>query len=349
MKRVSLADVATELKVSKTLVSLVLNGKGDKHGISKQTQAKVILKAKELNYFPNHMARGLRIGKSGTIGLIVANIANPFYAMLARHLEDEAHKAGFNLIICSSDEKEEKEIRLLKMLRDRQVDGIIISSTLQDPQPLQELITLGYAVVLIDRDLQSPGAPSVLVDNHLGAYELTRHLIGQGHRNIGHLSISPRHLSTLRNRENGYRMAMKDAALNIHEGWVREVPYDDIGISVDDLLPLMFNHEPGITALFTANNLLAVAALDTVRKLGLHIPEDLAICSFDDIDLFRFCDPPVTACAQPADMIAYEAVRLITTMISQRLSPVIHTSVLLNTVMHVRASSTRYSPKVNHS
>lgn len=341
MKRVSLSDVAKQLNVSKTLVSLVLNGKGDDHGISKLTQNKVIEKATEMKYSPNQMARGLRLGKSGTIGLIVADIANPFYSKIARQIEDETNKLGYNLIICSSDEKDEKEIRLLRMLRDRQVDGLIVSSTLKRHSPFLDLKKLNYPVVMIDRDLPKAEVPTVLVDNYKGAYGMTNHLIESGHKRIAYLSISPSYLSTIRDRVKGYKHALKDRGIRIQPGWVVEVPFDNVTEAVKEALPLLLGQHRKVTALFTANNNLAVAALDAIRQMGLRVPSDLAICSFDDIDLFRFCDPPVTACAQPADQIAHEAVELLMRMISKTL-PINHPEyVILDTQLNIRPSSAR--------
>lgn len=345
MKRISLADLSARLNVSKTLVSLVLNHKGDKHGISKKTQARVFALAEELNYFPNQMARGLRLGKSGTIGLIVADIANPFYAMIARYLEDEVNKLGYNLIICSSDEKDEKEIKLIKMLRDRQVDGLIVSSTLKKASPLMELKSLNYPIILIDRDIPKLQVPSVLVDNHKGAYEMTKHLIDSGHRRIGYLSITPGYLTTIQNRLQGYRDAMKEAGIRVQKGWVMEVPFDQVSESVEGVLPAIISQQKNITALFTANNNLAVAALDTIRRHNISIPEQLAICSFDDIDLFRLFEPPITACAQPAREIASSAVQLLIRTIKDpsRLLPV--ENIVLETSMNIRRSTLNGNPK----
>jgi LacI family transcriptional regulator len=347
MKRVSLADLSAELHVSKTLISLVLNNKGDEHGISKTTQAKVIAKAAEMNYFPNQMARGLRIGKSGTIGLIVADIANPFYAVIARYIEDEVNKQGYNLIICSSDEKDEKEYRLLKMLRDRQVDGLIVSSTLRKPNALLELKKLGYPIVLIDRDLPKLGVPTVLVDNYKGAYELTSHLISQGHKRIAHVSLSPNYLSTIRDRVTGYRDAMKDAGIRISTKFIINVPFDDVSVAVERVLPEAIKQPGGATAIFTANNNLAIAVMGTLKNHGYRIPDDIALGSFDDVDLFRLSDPPITACAQPSRDIATESVRLLSKMIDQKGVVDGIENVILDTMLNVRLSTGNGGVKVD--
>jgi len=139
LKKSSLSDIAKSLNVSPALVSIVLNNRGDEKGISLQTQKKVIEKARELRYKPNMLARGLRLGESKTIGLIVADISNVFYSKIAKSIEMIAAAHGYNLIFCSSDEDPEKEIALIEMLRERQVDGIIVSTSQQESRKKREI------------------------------------------------------------------------------------------------------------------------------------------------------------------------------------------------------------------
>lgn len=338
MKRISLNDLSAELKVSKSTISLVLNNKGDKHGISKATQARVKAKAEEMCYFPNQFARSLRSGQSKTIGLVVADIANPFYATIARYIEDEAAKLGYNLIICSSDEKDENEHRLLHMLRDRRVDGLIISSTLRKPTKLLELKKLNYPIVLIDREMPKLDVPSVVVNNFKGAYEMTRHLIEMNHKKIAYLSISPNYLSTIRDRIKGYRAAMHEAGIKVNSSWIINIPFDDVKNSVNNLLPALFEQSENFTALFTANNNLAVAALETLNKRKIKIPQDIAMCSFDDIDLFRIINPAITACAQPGKEIAERSVKILQNLIENNGNQIVE-NVVLETTLNIRKST----------
>ncbi len=339
MKRVSLADLSKQLKVSKTLISLVLNGKGDQYGISKLTQARVISKADEMGYQPNQLARGLRLGRSGSIGLIVADIANPFYSFIARHIEDEVTKLGYNLIICSSDENEQKETRLLRMLRDKQTDGVIVSSTLRRPNALKDLKKYDCPVVLIDRSVPKTDIPAVLVDNFRGSYEMTQHLIGQGHKRIGYISISPSHISTIRERLKGFKSALKDSGIRPVPERIIEIPFNRVKETADNIIPELVIKNGGVTALVTANNNLAVAVLGALRQSALNVPNDIAICSFDDIAIFRLCDPPVTACSQPSEEIASESVKLIMKLINKEL-PLDHCeNIILDTSLQIRGSS----------
>jgi len=314
-KKVSLSDIAKALGVSRTLVSMVLNDQGDLHGISPITQTKVKAKAKELNYKPNSIARGLRTGKTNTIGLIVTDISNSFYAKIARRIEDKASKMGYNLMFCSSDERVEREEELIQMLRGRQVDGLILATTFQDKKVLNDLLAEGYPFVLIDRHIPELEASCVVVDNYTSSKKAVQHLLDNGHQEIGLLTISPSHLSTIRDRERGYKDALSDNAVSLHKTNVCEIPFDDIHNKVGEELKRLLTKSNPITALYAVNNSIAKACLEHLAKMNLSIPKDVALLSYDDIDVFKFCSPPVSAVAQPINEIGDQAVALLLDMI----------------------------------
>ncbi len=311
MKKTSLNDIAKTLNVSKALVSFVLNGQGDKKGIKAETQRKVLEKAKELNYKPNQIARGLRLGTSNTIGLIVADISNKFYAKIAKQVEVVASRNNYNLIFCSSDENEEKEIELIDMLRERLVDGIIISTTQKDSKVFSQLSKEKYPFVLIDRKLNRLSANYVGVDNYSGAYEATEHLIMNKYQKIGLLKISPEGLSTIREREQGYRDALKNNGLRINNKLIRTINFSDIRNSVGEVLRELIEPPHKIDAIFSVNNNITVACMEFLNEMNIRIPHDIAIVSFDDIDLFRFSYPAITAVAQPLEQIGTIAVNIL--------------------------------------
>jgi len=203
LKKVSLNDIAKSLSVSKALVSFVLNGQGEEKGISSKTQERVRAKAKDLNYKPNFIARGLRLGKSHTIGLIVADISNKFYAKIAKRIEEVAAENNYHLIICSSDEDPVKELGLIEMLRERQVDGLIISTTQKDTTIFKQLKKEAFPFVLIDRNLPQLQTNYVGVENIKGAYLATQKLLTNNYQKIALLKISPFYLSTIKEREVG--------------------------------------------------------------------------------------------------------------------------------------------------
>ena len=306
--------------MSKALVSFVLNGQGGQKGISSKTQKKVLAKAKELNYKPNHIARGLRLGKSQTIGLIVADISNKFYAKIAKQVEQVASKHNYNLIICNSDENPEKEVELIDMLKERRVDGIIISTTQKDTAVFAQMKKEKYPFVLIDRNLPRLSTNFVGVDNYTGAFEATGHLIRNGYQKIGLLKISPSWLSTIKDREMGYRNAIKQNGMRVNTKLIRTIDFTDIRQTVRTVLRELIQPPYKIDALFSVNNNITVACMEYLNEIGLRIPQDIAIVSFDDIDLFRFSYPTITAIAQPVEEIGKVAVTILLDEISSKIA-----------------------------
>lgn len=312
MKRASLKDIAEALNVSKTLVSLVLNNKANEWGISEETQKKVKKKAEELNYYPNQMARGLRTGKSNIIGLVVADISNPFYAKISRTIEYEVANLGYQLLVCSSDEVEEKEVKLIELLRDRQrVEGIIVATTQQNSEQFNQLKKQQYPLVFIDRKLDGFPSSYVGVDNNKGAYQMVEHLVKHGIKKIGMLNISPSHLSTLNERVEGYKEALKKNGIKFNADWLQSVSYNDISNTTSEAVKRLLSPQVGVDAIFTVNNYVAVHCLQAVHKMKKRIPEDVAVVCFDDLDAFNFSHPPLTTVAQPVEDIGAESVKLL--------------------------------------
>lgn len=318
MKKTSLADIAKALSVSKALVSIVLNGKGNDHGINEDTQKRVIAKAKELNYKPNAIARGLRTGKSNTLGLIVADISNVFYAKICRAIEEKAWERGYHIMISSTEEKPERESDLIRVFRERQVDGLILSTTQMDHKAILQMKKEKFPFVLIDRQLPNEDTNYVLVDNLGGAFEVTEHLINLGFKRIGQLTISPAHLSTLRDRTQGYKDALVKHGMKVEDSLIREVPFDDVREGVRRELKELASPPNSVDAVFVANNNLAINALICLKEMELRIPQDVAMVVFDDIDMFRFVHPPITAVAQPIEEIGYRALDMLLDKINKK-------------------------------
>ncbi len=322
MKRISLSDIALECKVSKTLVSMVLNGRGDAYGISKETQERVYQMAEKYNYKPNQIARGLRLGRSNTIGLVVSDIANPFYAKIARGVEDYASKAGYNLIICSTDENVEKEMALLRMLKERQVDGLLISTTFSSSREILSLMKDNVPFVLIDRYFPHTDTNYVVIDNYKGGYEATEHLIKLGYTRIAHMTLTPSHITSLKERKRGYVDALKKYNIRINKKFLCQIPYGDIKRHVYKEVRELLSSPNNVQAIFLANNNITLAFLECVSELKLRIPHEIAAVSFDDIELFRVYYPQITAVAQPIDEICRESVRVLLDEIKNRENPV---------------------------
>ncbi len=311
-KRVSLNDIAESLGVSRALVSLVLNGKDAEQGISAETKRKVLAKAQELSYKPNHFARGLRLGKSFTIGLIVSDIANGFYSRIARNIEDLAEEHGYNLITCSTDEDIDREQRLIKLLRSKQVDGLIVSSSQDNPSEFNRLIAEGFPIVLIDRNFEGLEAPCVVVQNREGAQKAAEHFIEQGFKTSLVLAIEPTHIYTISQRCKGFIEAMAEKS---NMTVVEQIPFEGYAVGVENVIERYIKNKEFPDCIFALNNNIATACLQALRKYNISIPTDVGLVCFDDVPYFEFMHPSITAIYQPVDEISAKAFELLMGMI----------------------------------
>ena len=337
MKKPLLKDIAGQLNVSKTLVSLVLNNRGDENGISVVTQKKVKDLAKKLNYSPNQMARSLRLGTSKTIGLIVADISNVFYAAISRNIEDEAAKHGYNVMFMSSLEDPINEKKMIRLLLDKGMDGLIISTSFKDKEDIHQLREGNVPFVLIDRYLPGVKTNCVLVDNYQGAFEMTEHLISLGLNRIALLKISPSHISTMIGRTEGYKGALRKNGIAVSNKLIRVIPHDSIYESMRSVIKeLVF--ERNIQAIFFLNNNLAKAGLEVLNGFNLRVPQDISIASFDDIDLFRFSYPTITSIKQPLEEIGRHAFQVLVKEIKSKDKSIEKQQVVLPVKLIVRNS-----------
>ncbi len=339
-EKISLKHISDSLNVSKTLVSMVLNNKGDENGISKETQKRVFAKAKELNYKPNLMARALRMGRSFTIGLVVSDISNPFYSRLARFMEDEAASRGYSLLIGSTDENPEKEQNLIKMLINRQVDGLIISTSQSNPSNLLLLSDQKIPHLFIDRNFDGVDASSVTVDNYDGAFKAVEHLIYQGYKRIAAFAVTPVYVSSIRQRIDGFISAVKTYTNQDANELLVEVDYQDVVRNTRKKIFELLNSSEPIDAIFAVNNKVALACLEALTELGVAIPKDVAIICFDDLDVFKLTTPQISCVSQPIEQISRSAIDLLITELDAQFAPV-HRNLLLSPELIVRNSTTK--------
>ncbi len=338
-KKVSLADIAKSLGVSKTLVSLVINNKADAHGISRETQKKVKDKIREMDYHPNVLARGFRMGKTNTIGLIVSDISNRFYSRIARKIEDYAWSYGFNVVICSTDEVIEKEKEQIYFLRDRQVEGMIVSTSQDNCSFFNDMFASGMPHVLIDRVFSGMKSPNVSVDNFGGARMAARHLLNQGVKKFALITISPDHISTINERIKGFEQTLSESGLTIPSKWMIRAPFDQMDVSVKTNLQKLFQEDDMPEAIFTLNNNLTAICLKYLTDLKVKIPQQVAIIGFDDSIYFNFTRPTISAIEQPIDLISEKAFDLLLKQIQNKpIPPDIH-SVQLPVDIIIRESS----------
>lgn len=320
IKKTLLEDIAKELNVSKTLVSMVINGKGDTYGISKKTQEKVLAKAGEMKYTPNVFARALRTGKSNLIGLLVADIANPFYSHIAKHVEKALAEKGYNLMICSTDENPEREEKLIQLFAEQHIiDGLIIATTSTTGDVFKKDRLKNFPIVFIDRYLPDIDSNYVVANNYQGSFELTDLLIHKGCKNILALNITPSHISSLTERVKGYKDALSKYNIPFKKENLVEISFNSIQKEVREKLLEVLKQPNKIDAIYALNNNIATACLNVFNELALDIKkEGIYFASFDDISLFDFVKPSVISVAQPLEQIGSESARLILDLIDEK-------------------------------
>ncbi|RCR70946.1 LacI family DNA-binding transcriptional regulator [Larkinella punicea] len=309
-KKVSLKDIAEKAQVSTALVSYVLNGKEKESRVGHEIAVKIKQIAKELNYQPNYLAKSLRSGKTQTIGLIIADISNPFFANIARIVEDEAKKNGYTVIIGSSDEKAEKSWDLITVFLNRQVDGFIIVSSENSEEQIQYLIEKNVAFVLLDRHFPTIPTHFVSLNSYKAAFDAGVHLIQGGYKNIGLIAYKS-NLFHMQERIRGYRESLAENGIVFHPAWLKEVGFDtideEIKIGIDEMLASAFP----VDALIFATYRLAVTGLKYINALGLKVPDDLAIVSFGQAEVFDLYYCPITYVLQPMEELGKTAVEIL--------------------------------------
>jgi LacI family transcriptional regulator len=296
----NIKDLADKLGVSVTTVSRVLNGKSQKFRISQQTSQKVLEAARKYHYSPNRIARGLKLEKTETIGLIIPDIANPYFGSIAKTIEVEAHKNGYSIILCDSLDDEVTEAELLQLLAGRKVDGIIIAPTGKSSTHVKEISQQGIPVMVIDRYFSDTELPFVTTDNQLGALLATEHFIEMGHRKIACIQ-GINGISANSERVTGFRDALQKHEIPLNESLILGNDFGEENgyIQTKKLLDL-----PGRpTAIFALSNLISIGALRALKEAGLIVPDDISIVSFDEQPYSAFLACPMTTVEQPREEI----------------------------------------------
>jgi LacI family transcriptional regulator len=309
MKRVSLKDIARIAGVSPSTVSFVLNGKAKQMRISETLATKIIEVAKKEGYHPNPVAVSLRTGKSQILGLIVETISGNFFASLSRIIEEEAARYGYKVVYTSTENNHQKGKELIGMLSQRQVDGYIITPTPGMEQDIKELIADNKPVVLMDSYFPGIDVPHVLVNNYEGVMNGMDHLIEKGYRRIGFVTVNL-DLVQMEERLKAYRESMHKEGLST-DNLVLTLKYEEekeLGIQQ---ITSFIQNTPDLEAVFFATNYLGLLGLESIHRLGIKLPDDLAMICFDDHDVFRLYPPGITCIRQPAEEIAKTALELL--------------------------------------
>jgi LacI family transcriptional regulator len=297
-------DVAKAANVSIATVSHVINGT---RFVSAERVERVHNAMRELGYTPDATARSLRIGRTDTIGLVVPDNSNPFFASLARWIEEAGFESGYTTVLANSNERPDREHRYVSTLVSKRVDGLILSPSRGDHSTLTRLLqNANIPVVVVDRDAALPNADVVLYDNEGGSIEATRYLLELGHTRIGCVA-GPSDASSATERANGFRKAIADAGLP--EQPVVEGDFHFVGGR--EATARLLDRGTDVTALFAANDLMAAGAIRELHSRGMRVPEDISVMGFDDAPLAEMVFPALTTMRQPLQDMAHAAVSLL--------------------------------------
>ncbi len=333
----TITDVARVAGVSITTVSHVINGT---RFVRDELKDRVLNAMRELNYRPNTLARGLRKGQTKTIGLIVPDNSNLFFAEIARFIEDVGYNNGYSVILCNSDNNLEKQRTYIEALVAKHVDGIVFISAGDSGEDLKVLIDAGIPIVVADREVSQTLADVVLVDNEHGGYIATKYLIDLGHQHIACIE-GPSDLTPSAQRVLGYRRALSEIGLPIEA---------DYSVSGDFRIPsgeaamaklLALPRPP--SAVFVCNDMMAIGAIRAARDRGLSIPEAISIVGFDDIPLAPATFPALTTVAQPKMEIARVATELLIQRMQDQTPNVERQCIVLEPELVLRDSCRKWS------
>jgi len=335
-KRVSIKDIAKQLNISITTVSFVINGKAREKNISEALTKKVLDLVAELNYQPNALATSLRTGKTKIIGFLVDDISEPFFSGIARHIDEIASNLGYKILFSSTRNNTEKAIELLQIFEDRHVDGYIMALPEGLEEEVKKLIQTDAPVVLFDRYVQDVKTDYVIIDNKKSTFDATEHLINNGYKNIAFVTIDTQQLQMV-DRLVGYETAIEKHKL---PAVVKKIKYTSSEDSIQEMISF-FKAENQLDAVVFAANYICLDGLRTFRKSGIRIHKDLAVVSFDDFEILEFCEPPVTAIAQPLEAIAENIMKVLLNKLKKAGQNIGNTQISLPTVLNVRPSSAK--------
>jgi LacI family transcriptional regulator len=321
MKKMSIKAVAETLKISTATVSYILNGKAKEKRISEELTKRVLAYVEENNFKPNHLAKSLRTGKTNVIGLIVEDIADPFFASVAGNIETIAYENGYKIIYSSTKNDTVKAKELINTFRERNVDGYIITPTENLENEITQLIKNGLPVVLFDRNCTDIEVSYVGMDNFESSYKAAKYLINQGYKNIAFVTLDSSQAQMI-DRLLGYEKAMYEKRI---PSIVKKFEYNSAKVNniTNDIGQFIIDN-PNVDAIFFATNYLAIRGIELMNRNRIKIGKEMGIVVFDDNDLFRIHQPSVSAIAQPIEEMSKQ---------------------LINTLLEHMESNEKYLPK----
>ena len=305
MKRVTLRDIASLTGFSINTVSRALNNKEE---VNTDTRTKILAAAAQFGYRPNRLAKGLRSNKTGTIGIVVADVANPFFSALVKGIARAARELDYSIILQDSDENYAAEEEAIQVLLAEQVDGILITPVQSEQETIERLIKAHFPFVLVGRYFHDLDTNYVVPDDYQGGFIATDHLLQQGHRRIAMVN-GPLHISSARERFQGFsdalakydvpidRSLVSTGALTVEEGL--------------DLARSILKRVPRPSAIVCYSDFVAFGVMQAIREIGLSIPEDIAVVGFDDARMASCLQVPLTTIQSPKEELGRQAMQLL--------------------------------------
>ncbi|MFD1864381.1 LacI family DNA-binding transcriptional regulator [Planococcus chinensis] len=313
MKKITMQDVAERAGVSKSTVSQYINNRFEFMAVP--TKLRIEQAIKELDYIPNYAAKSLKQKKSGTIGVIVANILHTFSTEIIRAIEDFCGKSGFHLFVCNADDQPEKERAYIDMLMAKQVDGLIIFPTNGNDDLYEQLKKADFPIVFVDRKINQPIFPTLLLDNESASQIAVSQIEKKGYKKIGLVSTSIAKKVTPRvERINGFRKTVRELGLVLREDWIIAEERNRIG----EKLQAIWDSKDRPDAFFATNDLALIELLKFVKKNQLSIPEDVGVVTIDDSPFLEIVATPITVIKQPTFEIGKDAAETLLKLIESK-------------------------------
>ena len=309
--RTTIKDIANYTGFSVTTISLVLNGKADK--IPKSTKDIIFDAVEKLNYRPNQIAVGLVKKRTKTIGLVISDVSNVFFSNLAKGVEDECRRNGWNLILCNTNDLHKRDLEYIQVLADKGVDGILFCMSLDSDkkralESVDLMKKLKMPFVMIDRFLEEVDCCSVIVNHRSGGYAATKHLLELGHQNIACVA-GPLALEDSQHRLKGYKEALEEYGIAYDPDLIYEGNYDRE--SGKEAVEYILGLSKKVTAIFSFNDMSAYGVYNRLKKHNYYIPRDMSLVGYDDIFFSEILDVPLTSVSQPVYDMGVEAVQQI--------------------------------------
>ena len=294
-EKITISEIAKLAGVSRTTISRVLSGSTF---VSKNTRGRVLDIIKEKEYKPSIIAQSRRTNRTRTIGLVLADIENPFYSRVAKGVMDVVESKNYNVILCNSNNDIKSEARDIRTLIERGVDGLLFTTVELKIKTIDNLIDRGFPFILIDCKLDTPGVNYVVNDDYYGAKLATEYLIGLGHKKI--FFLGNRKLLSLRERFRGFKDTLVDHKIESDNTFVPQKFINVYGIyDIDKIIKYLINREEKITAVFAGNDYLAIKSIKVINDNGLKVPKDISVIGYDNIEISSLVKVPLTTIRQP--------------------------------------------------